>query len=119
MTLSQLPAAVAAYVEAKNALDLDRLVSTFDENAVVNDSRREFRGKAAIRAWAARNIAADRVTMRVVDSVSRGDAVALAAEVDGDFDKTGLPDPLVLSFYFSTSHDRIDQLVIVLNKPAD
>ena len=30
--------------------------------------------------------------------------------------KTGLPDPLILSFYFSLRGDRITQLIIIHNK---
>jgi hypothetical protein len=41
------------------------------------------------------------------------------AHVDGNFAKTRLPDPLVLTFYFSISNERIVQLIIVLNQPTD
>jgi hypothetical protein len=44
--------------------------------------------------------------------------LALKAEVDGDFDKTGLPSPLVLAFYFCLSGSKISALVIVNNKTA-
>jgi hypothetical protein len=32
---------------------------------------------------------------------SRGDSASVAAIIDGNFDKSGLPNPLVLTFYFS------------------
>jgi hypothetical protein len=32
------------------------------------------------------------------------------------FDKTGLPDPLLLTYYFSVSGPRIEQLIIVMKK---
>src|SRR5580704_7252077 len=103
MTTPTLPSPVSAYVEATNAFNLDRFIAAFADDAVVNDHRDEFVGKEQIRAWAAREII--------------GDHVALKAEVDGDFDKKGLPTPLVLAFYFSVERDRIVQLVIVHNKP--
>jgi hypothetical protein len=56
--------------------------------------------------------------MKVVDRRLLGDHVALKAEVDGDFDKKGLPSPLVLAFYFSVSGGKISALVIVNNKTA-
>jgi hypothetical protein len=65
---------------------------------------------------AAREIIGDHVTMKVVDARLHGDHVALKAEIDGDFDKKGLPSPLVLAFYFSLERNRIGQLVIVHNK---
>ncbi len=56
--------------------------------------------------------------MHVTGATCRGNAVAVTANIDGNFDKTGLPDPLVLTFYFSISGDRIVQLIIVHNKPV-
>jgi hypothetical protein len=44
--------------------------------------------------------------------------VAVAAKVDGNYDKTNLPDPLILSFYFTLSGDKIATLIIVFNKPV-
>jgi hypothetical protein len=38
--------------------------------------------------------------------------------VDGDYDKTGLPDPLVLTFYFSLDGGKISRLIISGNKPG-
>jgi hypothetical protein len=40
----------------------------------------------------------------------------VTANVDGDYDKRGLPDPLVLAFYFSAYGDRIVQLIILRNQ---
>jgi hypothetical protein len=46
-----------------------------------------------------------------------GDFIVSAA-VDGDYDKTGLPDPLILTFYFSLAGDKISRLIIAGNKPG-
>ena len=117
MTDFDLPAPVSAYVAATNAFDIDAFMATFAEDALVNDHRDEFGGLDAIRSWAQREIIGDRVTMHVTGATCRGNAVAVTAKIDGNFDKTGLPDPLVLAFYFSIGHDRISQLIIVHNKP--
>jgi hypothetical protein len=119
MNLSNLPAPVAAYIAACNAFDLDALMKTFAEDALVNDHRNEFAGREAIRNWAQREIVKDRVTLQVASFTRRDNSAAVNAAIDGTFDKTGLPDPLVLTFYFSLGNDRIDQLVIVHNKPAE
>jgi hypothetical protein len=116
MVFASLPSPVAAYVDATNSFNLDRFVAAFAEDAVVNDHRDEFVGKEQIRAWAAREIIGDHVTMQIIEVHAFGDQVTLKAEVDGDFDKTSLPKPLVLSFYFSVHGGRIVQLVIVHNK---
>jgi ketosteroid isomerase-like protein len=118
MNPTTLPAPVAAYIDATNRFDLDGLVATFADDALVNDHREEFAGRDAIRAWAGREIVGDRVTMRVTEAHRRGHAVAVTASIDGDFDKTGLPNPLLLTFYFCVGGERIDQLVIVHNKRA-
>ena len=44
--------------------------------------------------------------------------MALKAEIDGDFDKKGLPSPFILAFYFSVSGAKISALIIVNNKIA-
>ena len=118
MTTPTLPPPVSPYVEATNSFNLDRFIAAFADDALVNDHRDEFVGKEQIRTWAAREIIGDHVTMKVVDVRLLGDHVALKAEVDGDFDKKGLPSPLVLAFYFSVSGGRISALVIVNNKTA-
>jgi hypothetical protein len=118
MTFSPLPAPVAAYIAATNHFDIEALMKTFADGALVNDHRDEFTGLAAIRNWAQLEIIGDRVTMQVTSATRRGNAVAVTASIDGNFDKTNLPDPLALTFYFSVSHEKIDQLIIVHNKSA-
>ena len=118
MNTSRLPAAVAGYIAATNGFDIDALMTTFAEDALVNDHRNEFVGRAAIRRWAEREIIGDRVTLRLTGAIVRDTSASITAVVDGRFDKTGLPDPLVLTFYFALDGDRIDQLVIVHNAPV-
>jgi hypothetical protein len=116
--LSNLAEPVRAYIAASNSFDVAALVATFSEGALVNDHRDEFLGQERIRDWAQREIVDDRVTMQVITASHRGHSASVAAIIDGNFDRTGLPDPLVLTFYFSISADLIDQLIIVHNKPA-
>jgi ketosteroid isomerase-like protein len=54
---------VAAYVEATNSSDLDGLLATFVDDALVNDQLRDYWGKAAIRKWAERDIIDERLRM--------------------------------------------------------
>jgi hypothetical protein len=115
MSTLSLPSPVAAYIAASNACDLEGLMATFAEDALVNDHRCDFPGREQIRAWAAREIIADRVSMTVVAAVRRGRSIAVTAHVDGNFDKKGLPSPLVLTFYFSVNETKIEQLIIILN----
>jgi hypothetical protein len=64
-----LGSAVAAFVNATNACDLEGLVATFAEDALVNDQLHEHWGRAAIREWAASEMIADKVTILVVGVV--------------------------------------------------
>lgn len=117
MSDKMLPEAVERFIGAMNRFDLEGLVDAFAPDALVNDHRCEFRGGVAIRDWIKREIVGDRVTMSPVEAVRRGDSATVSAVMDGTFDKTGLPSPLVLTFYFSVEGDRIVQLVIVHNAP--
>jgi hypothetical protein len=114
--LSALPPVVAAYVEATNSFDLDGLLAPFAEDALVNDQLRDYWGKQAIREWAARDIIGERVTMQVVKMVEHYGHFIVTANIDGNYDKRGLPDPLALAFYFSACGDRIVQLIILRNQ---
>lgn len=111
-----LPTLVAAYVEATNSFDLERLMSTFAEDALVNDQLRDYWGKPTIREWAKRDIIGERLTMNVTKVINHYDNVIVTANVDGHYDKRGLPDPLVLAFYFTAQSDLIVQLIILRNR---
>jgi hypothetical protein len=115
--LPALPPLVAAYVKATNDADLDGLLATFADDALVNDQLRDYWGKSAIREWATRDIIGERLTMRVVNIREHYGHCILTANIDGNYDKRGLPDPLVLTFYLSAHGDQIVQLIILRNCP--
>ena len=111
-----LPASVAAYIQATNACDLDALLATFVDDALVNDQLQDYWGNEAIAAWAARDIIGERMSLKVVNIVQHYGHSIVTAAVDGLFDKRGLPDPLVLEFYFSSHDGKIVQLIILRNQ---
>jgi hypothetical protein len=111
-----LPRPVAAYVAATNAFDLDRLLATFADDALVNDQLRDYWGKTTIREWAERDIIGERLTMNLIRVIEHYGNFIVTANVDGDFDKRGLPEPLVLAFYFTPHDDQIVQLIILRNR---
>jgi ketosteroid isomerase-like protein len=113
-----LPRVVADHVAACNAHDVDGWMATFAPDAMVNDMQREFVGTSAIRGFAEAEIFGANVTMDVERAWDRHGNVTVHARIDGTYDKTGLPDPLILSFYFSLRDDRITQLIIIHNKSA-
>jgi hypothetical protein len=60
-----------------------------------------------------------RLTMEVTEVIDNHGDVIVRAAYDGDFDKANLPDPLVLTNYFSVREEKIVSLVTILNKPSD
>jgi ketosteroid isomerase-like protein len=115
--IPDVPPPVAAYIKGTNTFDIDACMAAFAEDAIVNDQRQEYRGHAAIREWIGREIIGDRVRMYVTQAMHHHDAnVIVNASMDGDYDKTGLPDPLVLTFYFAIHNNLIAQLIILHNK---
>ncbi len=54
--------------------------------------------------------------MFVTETLRHPSGVAVLAKVTDDYDKTGLPDPLELRFYFTLTGDAIAQLVIIPTK---
>jgi ketosteroid isomerase-like protein len=113
---TSLPPLVAAFVEATNSFDLERLMVTFADDALVNDQLRDYWGKAAIRGWAERDVIGEKLTVAVTKVVKHYDNFIVTADIDGNFDKRGLPDPLVLAFYFMPHDDLIIQLIILRNR---
>jgi ketosteroid isomerase-like protein len=112
-----LPAIVARHVAACNAHDAEAWMATFLPDALVNDNRRDFAGAAAIRAWADVEMFGDKVTMAVEEAYDNHGDVVVHAKMDGTYDKADLPDPLILSFYFSLRDGLISQLIIIHNRP--
>jgi hypothetical protein len=114
--LAVLSPSVAAYVEATNSFDLERLLATFADDALVNDQLRDYWGKPAIGEWAAHDIMGANLTMDVTNVIEHYGNFIVTANVSGNFDITGLPDPLVYTFYFTAHGDRIVQLIILRNR---
>jgi hypothetical protein len=113
-----LPPVIAAHIAACNAHDIEAWMATFAPDALINDFQREFDGSAAIRAFGEKEIFGADVTMDVERAIERHGDITVHARFDGTYDKTGLPDPLILSQYFSVRDGRITQLIIIHNKPA-
>ena len=109
---------LAEYIAAVNAFDADAIAATFADDALVNDAHREFWGREAIRRWAARELAGDRVTVEVTEVLDHHGDTVVRGRYDGDFDKTNLPDPLILTSYFTVRDGKIVTLVIIRNTPA-
>lgn len=110
-----LPSVILDHIQAHNTPDLAAFVATFTPDALLNDARREWVGREAISRWAEREIFGDNVRVELVSAYRHGDAYIVRLRNDGDFDKTGLPDPIVLTNYFRLAEGRISELIVLLN----
>ena len=54
--------------------------------------------------------------MNVTKVIKHCGNFTVSANVDGNYDKRGLPDPLVLAFYFTVKSDLTVQLIILRNR---
>jgi ketosteroid isomerase-like protein len=109
---------LAEHIAAVNAFDEDAIVATFADDALVNDAHREFWGIEAIRRWVARELVGDRVTAAVTEVLDHHGDTIVRARYDGNFDKTNLPDELILTNYFTVRDGKIVTLIVIRNTPA-
>ncbi|WP_433556095.1 nuclear transport factor 2 family protein [Pseudonocardia xinjiangensis] len=115
----ELTGVIAEHINAVNALDTDRIVATFTPDAFVNDNHREFMGADAVRRWVAKEMVGDKVTIDVHEVLDHhGDTIVRGA-YDGDFDRSNLPDEIILSNYFGVRDGKIVSLVVIHNRPAE
>jgi len=109
---------IAEHVAAVNAFDEDAIVATFADDALVNDAHREFWGTEAIRRWVAKEIVGDKVTIDVTEVIEHYGETIVRGRYDGTFDKTNLPQELILTNYFSIRDGKIVSLIVIRNTPA-
>jgi hypothetical protein len=110
---------LAEHIAAVNAFDEDAIVATFADNALLNDVHRgEFWGREAIRGWVARELVGDRVTVAVTEVLDHDGDTIVRGRYDGDYDKTNLPDELILTNYFAVRDGKIVTLIISRYIPA-
>jgi hypothetical protein len=115
---TELPGIVAEHIAAVNALDTERIVATFAPDAYVNDNRREIWGTDAIRAFMTKEFVGDHVTMDVREVIDHYGDIIVRARYDGTYDKTNLPEELVLTSYFSLRDNKIVSLAVIFNQPS-
>jgi ketosteroid isomerase-like protein len=115
---NKLTGVVADFIDAVNAFDADAIVATFAGDAYVNDNRREINGAAAIRRFIAKEFVGDHLTMEVREVIDHYGDIIVRARFDGTYDKTNLPDELVMSSYFSVRDNKIVSLAVIFNQPS-
>ncbi|MCI0740046.1 MAG: nuclear transport factor 2 family protein [Gemmataceae bacterium] len=102
-----LPETATAYVQAINTHDAAAFIDLFADDAVVDDAGRTFRGLTEIKGWSDHEIFDAQVTLEVLGVAGRDGETVVTAKVDGKFDRTGLPDPLIMDHYIAVAGDKI------------
>ena len=116
--MAALPPIVTEHINAVNAFDTDRIVNTFAPDAYVNDNRREIWSTDAIRAFVAKEFVGDHVTMDVREVIDHYGDIIVRARYDGTYDKTNLPEELIMTSYFGIRDDKIISLAVIFNQPS-
>jgi hypothetical protein len=119
MIATELNGVIADHIAAVNAHDTEAIVATFADDAYVNDNSREIVGKDAIRRFVAKEFVGDKVTMDVREVVDHYGDLIVRAKYDGTYDKTNLPDVLIMSTYFGVRSDKIVSMTVIFNQPSD
>jgi hypothetical protein len=120
MTLdTSVPQPIRDYFTAMNAFNSEGMIAPFTDDGLVNDIQREFWGPDAIKRWADKESVGDHVaTTDFTEVKEHHGSWFISTAVDGEYDKTGLPNPLILTYYFTLDGNQISSLIILGNKPA-
>jgi ketosteroid isomerase-like protein len=111
--MTTLPQTIATLVSAINAQDTDRVLTTFAQDAIVNDDGRVFRGHDEIRQWSDKDNVAVKVALTPTGMTDEDDEIVLSVQASGDFPGSPLP----FTFRFRPADDdftNIAELTIAL-----
>jgi hypothetical protein len=106
----KLPKTLETYVHAINMRDEQSFSASFHQDATVKDVGREIRGLTAITEWARREIFAVNVSLELMNARECEGQTIITVKVDGTFDRTGLPDPLIMEHCFTIVGGKIAAL---------
>jgi ketosteroid isomerase-like protein len=112
----QLPAVIETFIKATNDHDGAAFISTFTEDALVNDFARNFWGKDQIREWADKEMIEPKVTFKADEIVEHYGDFFITALTDGNYDKSKSPDPTYLDYFFTVKNDQIVKMIVIKNK---
>ena len=72
----------------------------------------------AIRKFMDKEFVGDQVTMEVREIIDNYGDIVVRAKYDGTYDKSNLPDELIMSSYFSLRDGKIVSLAVIRNQPS-
>jgi hypothetical protein len=107
-----LPPVIEQHIAAVNAGDMDALAATFADDAYVV-TQAEARGAEAVRVLLAREFINDHVTLEVREVTEHHGDFIVRTKYEGNYDKANLPDPLIMTNYFSLRDGKIITLAVM------
>lgn len=110
----KIPKPIAAFIRATNNHNTDSFLAVLSDTAVISDEGQDYRGIAAIKKWSDEKLIGAKVTLEPIKTVERSGKTIITAKVDGNFDKTGLPDPFHMDFHFTIDSNKVAALSIRL-----
>ncbi|WP_019552668.1 nuclear transport factor 2 family protein [Propionispira raffinosivorans] len=112
MNLNEIPQVINSFITATNKPDADAYLDCFAEDAIVLDEGQKKYGKSAIKKWSDENQFALDVRLEPKQIKQDSNEIIITFKLDGNYNKNGLPDPLLLDFHFSIKDDKIIELSI-------
>ena len=103
-----LPPAIALYVKAENAGDVEALAECFASDAIVHDESHTYEGLTAIKAWKAATKKKYNHTVEPLDVADRDGKTVVKARLSGTFPGS----PITVEFSFVLEHGKIASLEI-------
>lgn len=104
----QLPAAVSTYFEADKSEQLDALIESFAESAVVTDEGNTYEGHDAIRGWWRHTKNKYHHVAEPISALHEPQRLTVRAKVTGDFANS----PATIPFKFGLAEGKIEKLEI-------
>jgi hypothetical protein len=113
---NEVPQSIKDFISAVNSHNGEAFINAFADDALVNDASRNFWGKEAIKNWSDKEIIGDRVTFKIDEIIAHYDDYMVTALTNGNYDKTKVPEPLYLDYFFILKEDKIIRMFVFLNK---
>jgi SnoaL-like domain len=108
----KIPQPISAFIHATNTHNTNELLAAFTDTAVISDEGHDYRGIAEIKKWSEEKLIGAEVTLQPTKTIERNGKTIVTAKVDGNFDKTGLPDPFQMDFDFTIDSNKVAALSI-------
>lgn len=112
MDSKQLPQVITNFITASNKPDPEAFVDCFANDAIVEDEGQERVGKLTIKKWSEEFHFGANVKLHPQTVKQDVEDMIVTFKLSGDYDKTGLPDPLLLNFHFQLNDGKIKKLFI-------